>query len=400
MPNELLLITLNGNRLAVRKDDVEIIRSIGNLTHLPFSQDGAAEIALINDRLVYLCDLAACVGFGAAEREKKNCALTLRGAEGVSGFSADGEIEEISVTQDELLPLPENFETDLVVSCLLDGCKPIPLVDLLTLHHRLQQEGLNKIEIESKLPAIDAEKAEPKDNVLAISIGGHRFALAAPVLETVQVRDQQIGKLPFAPPWIEGLIFNNSLVIPLIYLFDCLGLESSRGAELALVLDLKGQPVGFRLDSTCEKVLAESARIESMPALIASPVHQALLDCREVLPYINELTIQRALDKDSGTYSSSYKLEKEFPSLDRREGVDLVEITLNGQKYAVPECEATVVDSRPPVFRVPPANPVVVGLAEYEGEIDPVINLSAALGNGSHSESERKMIHISIGSGI
>jgi len=308
MTRTLLRFSLNGNKLAARKEDVEKIRSIDNITHLPFSSDGTIDIALIDNRMTYLFDLSACLGFGSSDRGKINSALILFGGNGTSGFGVEGDIDQISVTQSDLLPLPDCVKMDLIATCMSGGSKPVPVIDLTALHQRLQLKGPEKLEMGLRLPETDPEVVEPSSGYAIFTCCGYPFALSGQITETVQVQNQQIAKVPFAPRWIEGLMFGKSQVMPLIRLSDCrLEADLMRKLPMKLSADLV---YGCYLDGdTVTLILNVAVMALSSGQLTDAGIQGAFAAAGASQPRISELPDVAAQQKSAKQIKSTEQIE-------------------------------------------------------------------------------------------
>jgi nucleoid-associated protein YgaU len=87
----------------------------------------------------------------------------------------------------------------------------------------------------------------------------------------------------------------------------------------------------------------------------------------------------------------------DFPARFGHDEVEVQEVMLLGMRHALPKSEVRAVVPRTPCRRIPLAPPVVAGVAEYEGDLLPVLDLSAGLGGETRAPTGEHMIALQSG---
>ncbi len=400
MMKQLLLFALKGKKFAVWKEDIKDIRKIGALSHLHIDRSGTFDVTLIDDRITYLYDLSVCLGLAATEMEKKENALIIPGGNEATGFTVEGKIKQISVAPEKTHPLPDYLKTDIINTVIEYGSKPVPVINLSQLHACFQQPEHKAPVPGLRLPRIKRKEDPYGDCFWTFSCCCHFFTVLHGYIETVQVKSENILKLPFIPCYVEGIIIRNGRVLPLIRLSDCLGLAERTVPESALILEEAGQCFGFLVDSVCENLDVESVQVVPLPPLAASAwLRKAILSKQGIMPCIHPFILLKA-QQDKVTEqipSQQYTLDSRFPSLQYKEEIEVVEFTILGVKQAIPGCEMEDTVPFRPFWQVPTQNPVVIGVAEHEGTILPVLDLAPYFGKKLAPTPDWNMVLITNG---
>ena len=402
MKKQLLLFSIKGEDFAAWKEEIEDVRKIDALSHLPLDSNGIFDITLIDGQVTYLYDLFVCLGLPSIDKEKKKNAFIMSGGNEATGFTVEGEIKQILFETEKALPLQDYLKTDIIDTIIEYGSKPVPVINLSALHACFQQPEHKTSVPGLHLSGIKRKKKPAAERFWTFSCCYHFFAASYEHIDTVQVQGDNISKLPLTPSYVEGIIIHNGRVLPLIRLSDCLGLAERTVPESAFVLEVEeeGQCFGFLVDSVGENFDGESVQVFPLPPLASTAwMCKAILSKQGIMPRINLFILLDAQqDKvPEQIPSQQYTLDSRFSSLQYTQEIEVVEFTIFGIKYALPGCEMEETVPFKPFWRVPTQNPVVAGVAEHEGTILPVIDLAPYFGKNLTPAPGRNMMLITNG---
>jgi len=397
---KLLHLQLNSVDIAIWEEELEDVRRIESATRLPLDGNGAFDAALIDDRIIYLYDLSDSLGLNPIDRTQRSHALVLLGENKTAGFAVGGDIEPITIEEEDVVPMPDCLRTEVIATCVKHDSRPIPIINLSLLHSNLQQPAPKKAESQLCMRGIDTEEGSSAEGFQTFSCCGHVLAMSHDHIETVHVRDECISKVPFFPGYVEGITIHKGKVVPLIRLPDCLGLERQAVPESAVILEEAEQCFGFLIDFPLEAIEGHSARKIPLPPLIAAAwMGEAVLEGQEVFPHILPLTLLQSQHSEISGLSSSqrYSLDSRFVSLLYEQEVEVLEFSILGRKCAIPECEAKEPVPLGQVWRVPTSNSIVTGVSKHEGSLIPVLDIAPYFGERSEPEPNWSMVVVENG---
>ena len=133
---DIILITFNGLRYGIWKDEVVSIREAGTLHRFPLSPACIAGITLIDEQTVTIADFWVCIGRTDAAKSEKRSILLLNSGEKPTGFLVAGDMETRSLSHEQVLPMPDYLRTESISSCVMRNAVPIPVVDPALLYGR------------------------------------------------------------------------------------------------------------------------------------------------------------------------------------------------------------------------------------------------------------------------
>lgn len=397
---ELIVLTLGGLRYGVWKDALLSIEDMQTIHRLPLSPACIAGMTIIDGRTATLADLSACLGLPAMAREKRGHLLLLPEQEKVAGFAVEGEIEHLAVDPGVLLPMPDYLRTAVIDTCAVHDSEPIPVINLSLLSGSILKADSEPPVAEFRVPATEPRDVTSIKKVRIFESGRELFAAPAAGIEEESVELGRISRLALLPPSVKGLSFVRESVLPVISLSRKMNLPKAGAEALALVAGINGARFAFIVDADEGTLFRKDFMIRLLPPLAESRwVRGAVLRPEEIIPLIDlgALMSARAGDGDEKPLPERYAPDSRFRFLFGREDVEIMEFSLLGARHALPKSEVEDTVSFRPFRQVPNVQPIVVGVAEHNGKLLPVLDLAMCFGRRSLVTPEWSMLLVKNG---
>ncbi|HAK60916.1 MAG TPA: hypothetical protein DCO77_11120, partial [Nitrospiraceae bacterium] len=383
---ELLLLNLGGIRYGVWKDEILAVRGIETLHRLPLSPTCIAGMSILDDRTITLADLSVCIGLSPITRRGKNRILVLSEEEKVPGFIIDGEIKEVSISSSDVFDIPDYLKTPLIKTCALHASEPVPIIDIALLYDRVltadREPPMADFHVTGQRPL----SLSSIRSVRVFVSGGESFAAPAGDIKHDAVKPGRASRLALIPPYVNGIAHYRGRIIPLIHLSRRIKLPKAGRAGLMFVARLGKEDFGLLVDSDKGKLYTRNLKLKELPPLTQCRwMRFAALRRKEILPLIDTGVLVSASPEheEEMPLPDRYKPASRFGEQYGREDVGVAEFLLLGVRHALPASE--VVDSfRIKQYRrVPNVEPLVIGVAEHDGDLLPVLDLAMCFGRRS-----------------
>jgi chemotaxis signal transduction protein len=382
----LLILRLDGMRYGIWDEDVRFIEEAKTIHRLPLSPDCIAGMSIIDDRSVTLAELAVCIGNPAATHPVAGHTLLVSGEDRGIGFVVRGEIDRVPVPTGALFPMPEYLKTSEIAMCAVLDSEPIPIINLSQLSHRIHTAQYGPLVADGVVASDPRLDLSSCGKVKVFKSGGELFCLPSDALEEVLERPAKISRLAHLPRPIVGITFHGGSILPVIHLARQMKLPEEGSGSRMLVAVLSGARFGCLVD-TDEGTLPEDAfSIRPLPPLVACDwMRAAVVHAGEILPLIGlaSLLSSRPGARGGRPLRVGQAPGSPFSSAFGREEVEVVEFSLRGARHALPKCEVGGTFGFTPFRTIPNLKPIVVGVAEYGGELLPVIDLALCFGRRS-----------------
>ena len=395
----LLLIKFDGAHYGLWEDALTAVRGALPLHRLPLSPAAIAGIAVLDDRSAVIADLAACLGSPPMRDPRNGTFLIVDPGEKIAGFAVEGAVNRVEHPADQALAMPDAVRTQVIDTCVVINNSVVPIINIRELHERLNQGSLDLPQAAGVIaasPQIDPACSFP---VHAFSLGGERFCVNASGTAFEPVAGKRIAGLPGRSNWLAGITLHNDAVLPLVRLDDLLGIDPRGGRSGMLIAGADGSRHGLLVDEDLGIIEQQDLRISGLPALARRPWMQAAVVSRgTVYPLIEagRIIADRA-DEDEREALKSFSPASEFPQRFQTDEVAVVEFSLLGTNHAVPKEEVKEVLPLLPISRIPHTTEIVMGVADLNGELLPVLDLAAVFGRRSNVNRKWRMVRIANG---
>ena len=397
--NNLLLIKFDGAHYGLWEDALTAVRGALPLHRLPLSPAAIAGIAVLDDRSAVIADLAACLGSPPMRDSRNGTFLIVDPGEKIAGFAVEGAVNRVEHPADQVLAMPDAVRTQVIDTCVVINNSVVPIINIRALHDRLKQGSLDLPQAAGVIaasPQIDPASSFP---VRAFSLGGERFCVNASGTAFEPVAGKRIMRLPAKNNWLAGITLHDNAVLPLVRLDDLLGIDPRGGRSGMLIAGVDGSRHGLLVDEDLGIIEQQDLRISGLPALARRPWMQAAAVSRgTVYPLIEAgRIISDRAGEDEQEAPKSFSPASEFPHRFQTDEVEVVEFSLLGTIHAVPKEEVKEVHSLLPISRIPHTTEIVMGVADLNGELLPVLDLAAVFGRRSTVKRKWRMVRIANG---
>ncbi|MDY6934086.1 MAG: chemotaxis protein CheW [Spirochaetota bacterium] len=395
---EVLHINLSGMDYGVWADEVVFTKDKHALHHLPLVQSYVSGISLINDHVVTLADLSACIGLSPLN-SREGFVLILSEEENIAGFATEGRIGHYKIADEEIFSLPDYLQTSIIDKCILHNHKPIPIINIPALYELVQKDSFKPGDFEF----LDAEAKHMDISSIngfrLIEDSGELFAFPDVNVLEMMALPKNVSPVSSIPKYIKGIAFHKSNILPIVSLSQRMNLMDKYTEEEMLVVDIEGSSYGFLIDRLISHHNG-NGHIHILPPLVQSSwMNNATMYNSDIIPIVDPIAMItiRSDDKDETPLYLRYNPNSEFESIFGVEEVEVIEFSLLGARYALPKSEVIDSLSFKSYRRVPNVKSIVVGVAEYEEKLLPVLDLALCFGRHSPVSEDWKMILVENG---
>lgn len=396
---ELFLTSFSGWQYGIWKDRIKSVRDIHDLHRIPLSPAMIAGILIDNGQTVTLADLSACIGYGHTKGIAQGSILLMEEGEKVTGFAVSGGMDVRAVSPESLFQLPDFLKTPVFDTCAVHDGIPVPIINVAELYSRVMKTGG---EASANSPRTSARPPDISGmaRIRLFSAAGELFAAPAGGIDDNPVRPGAVTPLPNMPPYVKGVTFRDGRLLPVIDLPQRIKRQGAAPEPLMLIAGIAGETFGLLVDGDMGTVPAHSVAIKPVPMIASKPwfKHMVVRD-GGLIPLV-DLAI--ALSPDSGAADEipvwqRYAPGSRFPDVFFKHDAEVVEFSLLGERHALPKQEVEEVIACKPWRELPDAPPIVLGVAEHNGGILPVVDLAMMFGRLSLVTPAWRMMLVSNG---
>ena len=396
---ELFLITFAGIQYGIWKDDILSVRSLDALHRIPLSPACIAGIMLEGDHTVTLANLPVCIGYGSTQDIEQGCILLMKEGDGLMGFVVSGELRTQAISAQQVFPLPDYLKTPVFHACAVHDNIPIPLINISELHPRLlgarEDASVDSLRISGVQP-LDISGLE---RINFLCVGGELFAAPATAIEDMAFKPGAITPLPNTPEYVKGITFYTGRLLPVIDLSQRINLRSSSPESLMLLTEMGDASFGLLIDSIEGAAPCDTVDIEPLPFIARTAwLKHVVVRSGELIPLIDlAMMLPEDTAHDEKPIWQRYAPDSPFPENFFKHEVEVVEFSLLGERHALPRSEVEDVISLKPWRALSDAPPIVIGIAEHQGEILPVLDLAMMFGRRSLATPAWRMLLVKNG---
>ena len=395
---DLLLFPLGNATVGVWEEDISSVAAARSLHRLPLSPPAVAGMTIIEERGATIFDLGACLGMSDRKPRETTRFLLIKDQERISGFSVAGAIETCRCPENEVLAMPEAVRTPVIGTCMVRNGAVIPIIQIRKLHDRLQQGILDVLTPDP--PKTDIIVPESPHAALRLfSLGGETFCVRGEGSSYASSAAIPITELPYARERAEGVLFHDGAVVPVVTVADRIGIVEQSSIGILFMNSPLGpfaMPVGGDRGSLDGKQVATLP----LPPLARTPwMGDALVREEGVVPAIDLSAVIAPPEARAGHTEEEgiYAPNSAFPLRFEQDSVDVVEFSLLGALHAVPKEEVKEITAPQPFRSIPGSSEIVIGVAEQEGRLLPVIDLAAIFGRRTPPGKANRMLRIANG---
>jgi chemotaxis signal transduction protein len=397
---EVLLFTIDSHRYGVWKDQVSSVETVGAVHRLPFLRSSLTVLAVMGDHTNTLADLAPCLGHAPGKGNREATALVMSDQGQLRGFLVSAQLAVREIEPESAIALPDFLHIPFVESFLWMAGELVPVVAVRSLFDQVLTEG--KVP-ESHSQAIAGLQATPPAQTAAlkvVSTGASLLALQADELQEMPGK-VMISRFPLLPPDLDGVAFFDDDILPVVDLGRRVSRRKLGDNPLLIGARVGNAAFGLLVENTLGEWDQPGISVMDLPficrtrwsqkAAIHGSQAAAIIDLAELLSGSESPGSQDA-------FTQRYEPASPFPAAFGTEDVEVAEIRVLGRRLAVPKAEVVLTVSCVPIHAVPHAPGMIAGVAVFEGELLPVLDLARVLGANSQPTTQWRMIQLRNGS--
>jgi chemotaxis signal transduction protein/nucleoid-associated protein YgaU len=383
---ELLVIHAGCGHYGIWKDNVLSVKDVQTLHRLPLFPACIAGISIIDDRTVTLADLAVCIGFAPGDGSEKGRILILSGQEKTTAFLVAGDIDSLSISPEAIVPLPEYVRTDVIHSCSIHDGLPVPIIDVSLLYSRILKFDQDPPGPSCTVPRTESPDSAAPSILRIFSLGDELYALSSSGVEEKSITPVRVAEIPRVPKFVKGIACHEGGILPVIDLSQRIQRQKIGSGDKMLIQKISGVRFGLLIGEDRGTVQSSEFKIASLPSTAGSSwLKYAVLTAGQIVPLVDPVVLL-SINAEVGEEQRREVLhttDSEFPILFKKQDVEVVEFFLLSVRHALPKSEVEDVIDFKPYREIPDAPPIVVGVAEHDGLLLPVLDLALVFGRRS-----------------
>jgi chemotaxis signal transduction protein/nucleoid-associated protein YgaU len=400
MAHNVLLVALGRTLYGIRTEDVLAVEE-GIVHQLPPDDTYITAAFVRKSRIVYLADLSLCMGFSPCGKSTESHLLLMSEKSPVGGFVYSGEIEDTTVPATSLFSLPSCVESELIDAFIEHDSRAVPVINVRVLYKKIQSKDRLPAQLSFSVPSAAPVDSPAKNGLRMFGWCGRLYAVSANIVEEKPVKDVKVTSMPGLAQELRGIAIHERRVLPVISLPST---DETAGREMhteALVGNINGQDIGLLVDKDRGLISTEKTSTRSLPPLVQSSWLQDAVSFQKRLALVLDLASFAARNTESvheKAISERYALDSETSSNFRKTDLEILEFSLLGMTHALPRAEVEDSVSALPFHGIFDEQGILLGVAEYSGNLVPVLDLAACYGMRSAVTAEWQMMLVRNGS--
>lgn len=405
---ELIIFNLGELKYGIWRDEAIAVKDVEHIHWLPPIPKHIAGMSILEGRTVTMFDLPACIGLSPlARKRQKYSVIVFENEKNVAGFLVDLIIGHFSISSETVHKMPGYLRTEVIDTCAVHNSELIPVISLSKLFKIVLQADFKPPKAEFRIPEIQ-HKTSLVNTVRVFKSGGEYFAIPSENIEKASVKPGPVSNMALVHKHVSGITFHGGKLIPLVHMSSCINEQTEQEGQtytleitpLVLIADIAGQSFGLLIDSDRGEWDDENFTLKPLPPLVQSSwMKRTIIHGKEIIPIIDSgvLLSDRSDENDRDSLPQRYTPDSNIEAIFGKEGIKVIEFSLLGLRYALPESEVEDSFRVKTYRRLPNVISIVAGVAEHDGELLPVLDLGMYFGRRSPVTPEWWMILVKNG---
>lgn len=405
---ELIIFNLGELKYGIWRNEAIAVKDVEHIHWLPPIPKHIAGMSILEGRTVTMFDLPACIGLSPlARKRQKYSVIVFENEKNVAGFLVDLIIGHFSISSETVHKMPGYLRTEVIDTCAVHNSELIPVISLSKLFKIVLQADFKPPKAEFRIPEIQ-HKTSLVNTVRVFKSGGEYFAIPSENIEKASVKPGPVSNMALVHKHVSGITFHGGKLIPLVHMSSCINEQTEQEGQtytleitpLVLIADIAGQSFGLLIDSDRGEWDDENFTLKPLPPLVQSSwMKRTIIHGKEIIPIIDSgvLLSDRSDENDRDSLPQRYTPDSNIEAIFGKEGVKVIEFSLLGLRYALPESEVEDSFRVKTYRRLPNVISIVAGVAEHDGELLPVLDLGMYFGRRSLVTPEWWMILVKNG---
>jgi len=406
---ELTIFNLGELKYGIWRNEAIAVKDVEHIHWLPPIPKHIAGMSILEGRTVTMFDLPACIGLSPlARKRQKYSVIVFENEKNVAGFLVDFIIGHFSISSETVHKMPGYLRTEVIDTCAVHNSELIPVISLSKLFKIVLQADFKPPKAEFRIPEIQQDKTSSVNTVRVFKSGGEYFAISSENIEKASVKPGPVSNMALVHKHVSGITFHGGKLIPLVHMSSCINEQTEQEGQtytleitpLVLIADIAGQSFGLLIDSDRGEWDDENFTLKPLPPLVQSSwMKRTIIHGKEIIPIIDSgvLLSDRSDENDRDSLPQRYTPDSNIEAIFGKEGVKVIEFSLLGLRYALPESEVEDSFRVKTYRRLPNVISIVAGVAEHDGELLPVLDLGMYFGRRSPVTPEWWMILVKNG---
>jgi chemotaxis signal transduction protein/nucleoid-associated protein YgaU len=406
---ELTIFNLGELKYGIWRNEAIAVKDVEHIHWLPPIPKHIAGMSILEGRTVTMFDLPACIGLSPlARKRQKYSVIVFENEKNVAGFLVDFIIGHFSISSETVHKMPGYLRTEVIDTCAVHNSELIPVISLSKLFKIVLQADFKPPKAEFRIPEIKQDKTSLVNTVRVFKSGGEYFAIPSENIEKASVKPGPVSNMALVHKHVSGITFHGGKLIPLVHMSSCINEQTEQEGQtytleitpLVLIADIAGQSFGLLIDSDRGEWDDENFTLKPLPPLVQSSwMKRTIIHGKEIIPIIDSgvLLSDRSDENDRDSLPQRYTPDSNIEAIFGKEGVKVIEFSLLGLRYALPESEVEDSFRVKTYRRLPNVISIVAGVAEHDGELLPVLDLGMYFGRRSPVTPEWWMILVKNG---
>jgi len=392
---ELVLFTLGDTRYGIWRDQILSVESVQSLHRLPFARSSLTVLSVFGGQTQTLADLPLCLGHPATSDARGASAWILSEQESIRGFLVSGESVSVRVSPETLIRAPDFLRPLPIEGFFSHDALPVPVLDVSALYERVRRAERERAAPPLALNAPPTRQSHPAAWFRVFASSGSLFAAPGTDIAELTMSGREVARIPLLPPNIAGVALSRDRVLPVVDLALRVSGKKTRENSRILEATLNGTALGFLIDEDKGEWAAADVMVKDLPLVLRAPwMSSAVLRGAHIAPLIELGALLSGPARSAGGSPPppSHSPDSRFPAVFGHQAVEVTEFKALGTIFAVPQSEVADVLPCQPFQEFPLAAGLVAGLADYTGELVPVLDLARIDGEPPQRTADWRMI--------
>jgi chemotaxis signal transduction protein len=380
------LLDFNGNYSAVEAEaGLDVLKS-PSLTRIPLSEPALAGLAIVAGQTLLVADLGVCLDFSPTNPAADSTLFRFQGKN--TGFLTSASIRLLELHDCLILPLPEILEKNCLRGCIVVDGRAVPLMDLHQLQENFSRE--KRRSTSSVLKVFPELKAQNGGNWRLVRAAGWKsFALPESLFPSPLCPRPSVAVIGRMPAGMVGISYDNGRVLPVWSLGALLGEDPTAAEEFLIAGGTDLVKLAVTVEGEEEEITAGS-QLPLPPWGRRPGIESALFVKGELVPCLQ-------IDDMIRSHQNEAEEVPPLPAILPQGSWEVTEFKIGGNNHAVLKEEVADVLQPLPWFRIPGLLPLIEGVAFWQDDIWPVVNLSCYFGGKPDSSDIECMLALQRG---
>jgi len=395
---ELIHINFGSIEAGIWEDELISIHENSVLHHIPLADSLIAGVSILDEHISTFADLSACLGM--TPLKGKTAHLLVHSKEmDVKGFAINADFKKRRIPTEDISDLPGPVQTGIINSCVKHGSDVIPVLNTAEFFRAVRDTSFSIAEYKLQDIEFKLDNLPKPENYRYVKINGETYAVPdVNILDILEI-PENISPLLLVPDYIRGITLCNDCILPIISMAEIMKIPGPESEKKLFIMEIDGQRIGFSAEQI-EGQSGDDIKVIDLPPIAQSGwLKEAIIRGSEIIPLLDPYVLlsDNEDSENASPLSERYHPDSRVEQLFGNQTIEVVEFSLRNFRYSFPKLEAVETIPVKPMRTIPDIKQIVIGVAEHEGELLPVLDLERCFGVSSALTNDWRMILINNG---